>query len=174
MKAAPHSPLYLEYIAAAWHAVDQGLGLSEKAGFRESALLKTSRQSPPPITSAMAKPPQRKKRSLNSKNNIPTPPATPPPPSQPVAKRSKPKSGGTPLRRSLRIRALVPDTSCHIKRLPVELLLMVFLAVGRIEHGVRERMCPYVQTVLKLAHVCRHWREIVVNIPPVVCFLFLN
>lgn len=47
---------------------------------------------------------------------------------------------------------------------------MVFIAVGKMEHGVKERVCPYVRTVLKLAHVCRYWKEIVTDIPPVVCF----
>lgn len=48
---------------------------------------------------------------------------------------------------------------------------MVFMTVSKMEHGVKERVCPYVRTVLKLAHVCAYWKEIVTEIPPVVCFI---
>lgn len=126
-----------------------------------------------PITSPMAKPPLHKKRGLLSQGTVSTPPAAsfPPPRSRPAKLRSNPTSGGIPLRRSSRLRALAPDTTCYIKRLPVELLLMVFMTVSKMEHGVKERVCPYVRTVLKLAHVCAYWKEIVTEIPPVVCLV---
>lgn len=96
--------------------------------------------------------------------------STPHPPDTPIRaskrRRVSTPAQAAPIRRSARIRARLPDTRCHVNRMPTEILIAIFTEVQKALKTQKYTLEPSVKTVCNLAHVCTRWRDVMINCPP--------
>lgn len=87
-------------------------------------------------------------------------------PGNPSKRRRVRTKGEAPTRRSERIKSRLPDTRCHVNRMPTEILISIFTEVQKALKTQKYTLEPSVKTVCSLAHVCTRWRDVMINCPP--------